>query len=302
MARDSPWHKRVDVLRKMLVMRRKTIYRNLVVTAVVCLLGMTTLVACSQDAPEGRGPTEQQVKPIEPIGSQGAPEGRGPTSYAAEMNNKFTNPQADVQEFVNQWESQSRDVYVKRHDIVRAVGLRPGDRVADIGAGTGLFTFLFADQVGAKGTVYAVDIAPAFVKYISEQARQRKQEGIVKPLLNTPESAELPADSIDVAFICDTYHHFEHPESMLASIRRAMRREGRLVVIDFDLGAGNEFVKKRARAPKEVYCREIAAAGFEQLDVNDAPAIKDNFYAAFRRVTHGREAKPATQTDEQSGR
>jgi ubiquinone/menaquinone biosynthesis C-methylase UbiE len=275
-------------------MRRNVIYRGLAVTAVVCFLGMTTLVACSQRAPEcatccrsvpeGRAPTQQQVNPIEPTRSQGAPEGRKPTSYVAHMNKEFTDPQADVQKFVEQWESESRDVYVKRHEIVCAVGLRPGDGVADIGAGTGLFTFLFAEQVGAKGTVYAVDIAPAFVKYIAQQARERKQEGIVKPVLNTPESAELPAGSIDVAFLCDTYHHFEHPERMLASIHRALRPGGRLVVIDFDLSAGNEFVKKRARAAKEVYFREIAAAGFERLSPNDAPAIKDNFYAEFRRT------------------
>lgn len=269
-------------------MKRKTIYRSICVAAVACFVGMTTLVACSQRASEGsRSGRSAGTSEIGP--SRAAPYEGGPTSYVAEMNEKFTDPHADVQKFVKQCESESRDVYVKRHEIVRAVGLRPGDRVADIGAGTGLFTFLFAEQVGTKGTVYAVDIAPVFVKYIAEEARQRKQEGIVKPLLNTPESAELPARSIDVAFLCDTYHHFDYPEKMLASIHHAMNRDGRLVIIDFDLSVGNEFVKKRARAPKEVYFREIAAAGFEQIDVHDTPAIKDNFYAEFRRVKDGGE-------------
>ena len=151
------------------------------------------------------------------------------------MNKKFADPNMDIQEFVKRFESEARDIYVKRRDITRAVGLRPGDAVADIGAGTGLFTFLFAEQVGPKGTVYAVDIGPAFIKYIAEQAKRRGHEGIVKTVLNTPDSTELPAGSIDVAFICDTYHHFEHPEKMLASIHRALRPGGRLVVIDFDL-------------------------------------------------------------------
>jgi ubiquinone/menaquinone biosynthesis C-methylase UbiE len=214
-----------------------------------------------------------------------APPTHKPAPYPAEMNKKFTDPNADIQEFVKRFESEARDIYVKRQDITRAVGLRPGNAVADVGAGTGLFTQLFAEQVGPKGTVYAVDIGPAFVKYIAEQAKQRGHERIVKTVLNTSDSVELPAGSIDVAFTCDTYHHFEHPEKMLASIHRALRPGGRLVVIDFDLRANaSDFVKQRARAAKEVYYREITAAGFELIETKKAPTIKDNFYAEFRRI------------------
>jgi ubiquinone/menaquinone biosynthesis C-methylase UbiE len=191
----------------------------------------------------------------------------------------------DIQEFVKRFENEARDIYAKRRDIVRAVGLRPGDAVADIGAGTGLFTQLFAEQVGPKGSVYAVDSGPAFVKYIAEQAKQQGHERVVKTVLNTPDSAELPSGSIDVAVTCNTYHHFEYPEKMLASIHRALRPRGRLVVIDFDLRKNSsEFVKQRARATKEVYYREITEAGFELIETKDAPAITDNFYAEFRRV------------------
>jgi ubiquinone/menaquinone biosynthesis C-methylase UbiE len=220
--------------------------------------------------------------------AEDAPRNQGPAPYAADMNKKFTDPAVDIQEFVKRFENEARDIYAKRRDITRAVRLRPGDAVADIGAGTGLFTQLFAEQVGPKGTVYAVDIAPAFVKYIAEQAKQHGHERVVKTVLNTHDSTELPPRSIDVAFLCDTYHHFEHPERMLASIHRALRPAGRLIVIDFDLRKDSgEFIRQRARAPKEVYYREIASAGFEPVGRKDAPAIKDNFYAEFRRV--GRE-------------
>jgi ubiquinone/menaquinone biosynthesis C-methylase UbiE len=162
---------------------------------------------------------------------------------------------------------------------------------------------LFAKEVGDKGTVYAVDISPAFVKYVAEQAKQRKQDHIIKPVRNTPDSTDLPAHSIDVAFLCNTYHHFDHPEKMLASIHRALRRDGRLVVIDFDLSAGSEFVRKRARATKDVYFREITDAGFEQIETKGFPTIKDNFGAEFRRAEQVRRVKPAVQTDRpQSGR
>ena len=218
-----------------------------------------------------------------------APKPQGPRHYPAEMNKKFADPNADIGQFVERFENEARDIYVKRQDIARAVGLRPGDAVADIGAGTGLFTQLFAEQVGPKGTVYAVDIGPAFLKYITGQAKKLGHQHVVKTVLNTQDSTELPAGSIDVAFICDTYHHFDHPEKMLASIHRALRPGGRLVIIDFDLRKdSSDFVKQRARAVKEVYFREIAAAGFEQIDTKNAPTIKDNFYAEFRRL----ESKP----------
>ncbi|MGA2062501.1 MAG: methyltransferase domain-containing protein [Thermoguttaceae bacterium] len=190
---------------------------------------------------------------------------------------------------MKRFEDESRDIYVKRKDITRALGLKPGDAVADIGAGTGLFTQLFAEQVGPKGNVYAVDIGPEFVKYIADQAKKLGHEQVVKTVLNTQDSAELPPASIDVAFICDTYHHFEHPEKMLASIHRALRPGGRLVIIDFDLRKDSgDFVKQRARASKEVYYREITAAGFKPIEKKDAPAVKDNFYAEFRRVERNR--------------
>ena len=138
-----------------------------------------------------------------------APRSHGPAPYPAEMNKKFVDPKAEIEQFVKRFENESRDIYVKRHKIVHVVGLRAGDAVADIGAGAGLFTLLFAEQVAPKASVYAVDIVPAFLKYISEQAKKRGQEGVITTVLNTQDSAMLPSDAIDVAFICDTYHHFE---------------------------------------------------------------------------------------------
>jgi len=255
-----------------------------VVLNIECLMVLTT---ATEGLPAGPPQTTAKATKETTNGTQ------GPAAYPADMNKKFTDPGMDIQEFVKRFENEARDIYAKRRDIIRAVGLRPGDAVADIGAGTGLFTQLFAEQVGPKGTVYAVDIGPAFVKYIAEQAKQHEHQRIVKTVLNTPDSAELPIGSIDVAFICDTYHHFEHPEKMLASIHRALRPGGRLVIIDFDLRKNSsDFIKQRARAAKEVYYRGITTAGFELIETKDAPAIKDNFYAEFRRFQRKSQAQP----------
>ena len=256
------------------------------------------LAAITAAGYKGQLASATQSTPAMTASAEDASQHHGPAPYPAEMNKKFADPKADIEQFVQRFENESRDIYAKRQDIVRAVGLRPGDAVADIGAGTGLFTLLFAEQVGPKGTVYAVDIGPAFLKYIAEQAEKHGYEEVITSVLNTQDSAMLPSGSIEVAFICDTYHHFDHPEKMLASIHRALRPGGRLVIIDFDLrNDSSDFVKQRARAAKEVYFREIAAAGFEQIDTKNVPAIKDNFYAEFRRVEHKSHVQPAASTD-----
>ena len=203
---------------------------------------------------------------------------------AADLNRQFQDPNLDVQRFVQRLETDSREVFAQRQAIVHAVDLRPGLAVADIGAGTGLFTWMFAEKVGPKGTVYAVEIAPAFLKFIGQQARKRGLEKVVKPVRSTQETTNLAPGSIDVAFVCATYHHFEHPGQVLASIHRSLRPSGRLIVIDFDLRKDSSaFVRERARAPKEVYFREIEAAGFLPIDAKPSLELKENFFAAFQR-------------------
>jgi 2-polyprenyl-3-methyl-5-hydroxy-6-metoxy-1,4-benzoquinol methylase len=129
------------------------------------------------------------------------------------INDPFKNP--NLAEWVTKFEGESREVFDKRKQVVAACKLKPGMAVADVGAGTGLFTRLFASEVGAKGTVYAVEIAEKFLDHIAASA---KKSGLtnVKTVLGTDISAKLPAGSVDVAFVCDTYHHFEYPHRMMA--------------------------------------------------------------------------------------
>jgi ubiquinone/menaquinone biosynthesis C-methylase UbiE len=200
----------------------------------------------------------------------------------ADINKPFKDP--DVKQFVERFETESREVYVQREAIARTLGLKAGDAVADIGAGTGLFTRIFAGQVGPKGTVYAVDIAPAFLKHIAEESKKRGQSQ-VKTIRGDQESTNLPPDSIDVAFLSDVYHHLEKHEKVLGSIRRALRPGGRLILVEFDRrkGVSSDFVMKHIRAGKETFLKEIEAAGFEPIELKDPPKFKENFIAAFRK-------------------
>lgn len=124
------------------------------------------------------------------------------------INDVFRDP--DPKEFQGRFEVESREVFSRRNEIVAACRLKPGQVVADVGAGTGLFTRLFADAVGKDGRVIAVDISQKFLDHIEKTSRELEQRN-VETLLCKADSTELAANSIDVAFICDTYHHFEFP-------------------------------------------------------------------------------------------
>ena len=197
------------------------------------------------------------------------------------INSYYENP--DWQQWVNTFERPGREVYDKRHAIVDATGIRPGMAVADIGAGTGLFTRLFAERVGPQGRVYAVDISRPFIENIVRTSQQRgflNVEGVV----NGHKDVSLPPDSIDLAFLVDTYHHFEYPASMLSSIHRSLRPGARLVVIDFrrDPRHSSSWVMGHVRAGREAVIDEITRAGFRLID--DKALLRTNYYLVFSRL------------------
>ncbi|MGB5276840.1 MAG: methyltransferase domain-containing protein [Gammaproteobacteria bacterium] len=197
------------------------------------------------------------------------------------INRHYQNP--DWQQWVQTFERPGREVYDRRHAIVDATGIRQGMRVADIGAGTGLFTRLFAHRVGPEGHVYAVDISKPFVENIMRSANEFSL-GNITGVVNSDTDTMLPPASIDLAFLVDTYHHFEYPASMLASIHQALKANGRLVVIDFrrDSQHSSRWVMSHVRAGKAVVIDEITRAGFRLID--DKPLLKTNYYLVFSRL------------------
>jgi predicted methyltransferase len=200
------------------------------------------------------------------------------------INKDFLDPALDPQKFVERFETESREIFTERAAIAAMVGLKPGQSMADIGAGTGLFTLPFAEAVGEQGRVYAVDIAPAFVERIEALAGERGVRN-VEGVVCAEDDTRLPKDSIDVAFVCDTYHHFEYPAQTLASIQRALRKGGELVVVEFHRieGVSREWCMSHVRAGQEVFVAEITAAGFEQVPQEQLPGLKENYIVRFRK-------------------
>jgi ubiquinone/menaquinone biosynthesis C-methylase UbiE len=200
------------------------------------------------------------------------------------MNRRFADPDLDVSHFVARFEAENRDVFAKRAGIVEAAGVKPGQAVADIGAGTGLFTRMFAEKVGPEGKVYAVEIAPAFLKHIAAEAEKAGLGDRIEGVRSTQESSNLPEGSVDVVFLCATYHHFDNPAAMLDSIRKALKPGGRLVLVEWDLKPDSpEFIRERARGPRSLYYEELGAAGFRRVEERDDLGLTENFLAVFER-------------------
>lgn len=215
------------------------------------------------------------VAPIPPVETESVKPG---------INENFLSAELQVDTYVQRFEGESREIARARGAIAAFCGLRPGVAIADVGAGTGLFTPLFDQAVGPEGVVYAVELSDAFLGHLA--ARDAAEGWMrVEIVACTERSVELPARSADVVFVCDTYHHFEYPQATLASIRRALRPGGLLVVVDFERveGVSSEWLLGHVRAGKEVFRGEIEAAGFRFLDEPDVPGLEENYLLRFTR-------------------
>ncbi|HEY0713846.1 MAG TPA: methyltransferase domain-containing protein [Polyangia bacterium] len=190
--------------------------------------------------------------------------------------------ETELSAWIRRFEGAGREIFDNRHAIVEKSGIAPGMKVVDVGAGTGLFSVLFADAVGTTGRVYAVDIIPKFLAHTEERARRAGLRNL-ETRLGDERSVPLPEASVDLMFLCDTYHHFEYPRSMNASMFRALRPGGTLVLIDFVRIPGRtpKATLEHVRAGEDVFTKELLAAGFEKIEA--VPLLKENYFVRFRK-------------------
>lgn len=130
------------------------------------------------------------------------------------------------------YEGYGRDESQQPERVVEALDIAPGDRVADLGSGSGYFTFRLADAVGANGTVYAVDVDPDMTEMVRAAARERGVKN-VEIVLASPDDPKLAAGTIDLVFTSNTYHHIEDRVSYFARLQRALSPKGRVAILDY---------------------------------------------------------------------
>lgn len=131
------------------------------------------------------------------------------------------------------WLERAERAEEERPDLLlSALELKPGMVVADVGAGTGYYSWRMAERVGATGAVYAVEIQPEMLKLLDKQMARRGVAN-VKAILGTLTDPGLAAASLDLVIMVDVYHEFEYPYEMLSGIVRALRPGGRVVFVEF---------------------------------------------------------------------
>jgi ubiquinone/menaquinone biosynthesis C-methylase UbiE len=194
-----------------------------------------------------------------------------PTTWAQEHHHHSHQPPQgaahdhrfnDIDQAVKMFEGDERDAWQKPDEVVRQLQLRSGEVVADIGAGTGYFTRRFAAAVGPQGKAVGLDIESTMVTHINEEAQKRGLTNLSARQVS-PHDPQLAPQSVDVVFLCDTYHHLQDRIAYARLLAPALKPGGRVVIVDFQkrplpLGPPMEW-----KLAPETVTEEFRQAGFQ---------------------------------------
>jgi ubiquinone/menaquinone biosynthesis C-methylase UbiE len=167
----------------------------------------------------------------------------------------------DSKAYIGMLEDPKRDDYQKPREVLTALAIKPGEVIADIGAGSGYFTFRLAHHVGDRGKIYAVDVSPDMILHLNRRIRELKAMNVTS-ILADPDDPLLAEGSIDRFFFSDSWHHIENQTKYLSAIKKMLRPSGEIIMIDFhkkELPVGPPMQLKIAR---EDLIRQMGSNGF----------------------------------------
>lgn len=233
------------------------------------------LAACA--APEAE---EASTPPLAMQADSAAP---AEPQVRPDINAPYLSQDLDVDDLAEGFSAESREVFAARDAVTDALGIEPGDDVADIGAGTGIYLEPFTRAAGPDGTVYAVDISELLVDYLGRYAA-REGMTTVRPVLGATADTNLPPASLDLAFTSDVYHHFERPAAMNAHLFETIRPGGVFAVLDFRRGPDAPgWIQRHVRTDRDGVIAEVTAAGFDYEGEVEVVGLQDNYLILFRR-------------------
>jgi ubiquinone/menaquinone biosynthesis C-methylase UbiE len=151
--------------------------------------------------------------------------------------------------------------------VIKQMKLKPTDVVADIGAGTGYFSFRL-NRVVSQGKVYAVDIQPEMLAII-EQRKKTLGVDNVATVLGTETDTKLPAQQVDVVLLVDAYHEFSYPREMMESIVRSLKPGGRVVQVEYRAEDPDVPIKRLHKMSVDQARKEMAASGLVWKETKD---------------------------------
>jgi ubiquinone/menaquinone biosynthesis C-methylase UbiE len=170
--------------------------------------------------------------------------------------------QQDSKAYIARLEDPKRDAYQKPEEVVKALKIEEGEVIADIGAGSGYFTFRLARPVGEKGRVYAVDVSPEMVVHLNRRVRDLNVRNVVT-ILSAPDDPLLADGSVDRFLIVDTWHHIGGHAKYLALLKRMLKPGGQVIMIDFKKAKTPVGPPMEMRIDRDDLVREMQANGFQ---------------------------------------
>lgn len=185
-----------------------------------------------------------------------------------------------AEEWIKTLESQNRLAGLRVDEVIARLNVEPGQVVADLGAGTGVFSVPFARAVGLAGRVYAVEIEQGLVDHIAARA---KQEGVrnVQSILGAFTDPRLPANDVDLAFIHDVLHHIEDREAYVKNLGKYLKPGARVAVIDFHPERGGHRNQPELQVTMEQSAALFAAAGYKVVE--EVPLFDDKWFVIYAR-------------------
>jgi len=157
---------------------------------------------------------------------------------------------------------ESREREEDSKTMLKQLGLKPGMAVCDMGCGNGFYTLPIAEAVGEKGKVFAVDIQVQMLRYLRKRAEKQKIDNI-EYILGDLHDPKLPANSCDLILLVDVYHEFSHPVHMLEAMRKALKKDGQIVLVEFRAEDPNVPIKPLHKMSKKQILKELEANGYK---------------------------------------
>jgi ubiquinone/menaquinone biosynthesis C-methylase UbiE len=148
--------------------------------------------------------------------------------------------------------------------VIDALEIEPGQAIADLGAGSGYYSFRIAPLVGPTGKVFAIDIEPAMLEVIAQRASRERVANVVT-VRSTARDPNLPPHSVDLLFMVDVYHELEFPYEVMTQVRAALKPGGRVALVEYRAEDPDVMIKPLHKMSERQVRREMQAAGFKHV-------------------------------------